>query len=91
MKHPFFTGIIKNNRRIPLPGILVYIKDKQNNPIRILKTNPHGVFATYSSLPTGIYVVEIKDPNQHYFFDKMNIEVESSNPKPFEFQSRELL
>lgn len=91
LKHPFLTGIIKNNRRIPLPGILVYIKDSQNNPIRILKTNPHGVFATYMSLPVGTYVVEIRDPNKQYFFDTMNIQIESHNPKPFMFQSKEML
>jgi hypothetical protein len=91
MKHPFFTGLIKNNRRIPLPGILVYIKDAQDNPIRILKTNPHGVFATYSPLPPGTYNVEIKDPNEQYFFDRMNIDVGTSNPTPYEFQSREML
>lgn len=91
MKHPFFTGIIRNNRSIPLPGILVYIKDSQDNSIRILKTNPHGVFATYSALPVGQYSVEIKDPNKNYFFDRMSINVETSNPKPFEFRSKEIL
>lgn len=90
-KHPFLTGIIKNNRRIPLPGILVYIKDANGNPIRILKTNPHGVFATYNPLPEGSYALEIKDPNGGYFFDTMKIPVKDVNPEPFEFHSRELL
>jgi hypothetical protein len=91
LKHPFFTGIIKNRKKIPLPGVLVYVKDAQGNSIRILKTNPHGVFATYNTLPPGEYGVEIKDPNGGYFFDTMNINVKLSNPEPFEFFSKEML
>src|SRR5438270_526220 len=35
MKKAFFTGIIKNNRKIPLPGVLVYVKDQNNTPLRL--------------------------------------------------------
>ena len=52
-QQPFFLGVVKNNKETPLPEILVYIKDERNNPVRLLKTNPHGVFATYNSLPGG--------------------------------------
>lgn len=90
-RHPFFLGVIKNNRKIPLPGILVYVKDGNNTPLRLLKTNPHGVFATYNALPPGEYQIEVKDPNGSYFFDTIKIPIGSSNPTPIEISSKEML
>jgi hypothetical protein len=91
LKQPFLTGVIRNNRQIPLPGILVYIKDQQNNTLRLLKTNPHGVFATYNYLPPSEYILEMKDPNASYFFDTMKIQVQAENPTPLKLYSKELL
>lgn len=88
---PFFTGVVKNNRQIPLSGVLVYMKDQNNIPVRLLKTNPHGIFATYSPLPIGEYVFEVRDPKGSYFFDTMRIAIQESNAKAFEFISKELL
>jgi hypothetical protein len=91
LQKPFLTGIIRNTRQIPLPGILVYIKDLSNKPIRLLKTNPHGVFATYNAVPPGIYTFDLKDPNGGYFFDTMKISIDQKNDKSYEFYSKELL
>lgn len=91
VKKPFLTGLIKNNKQIPLPGILIYIKDTDDAPLRLLKTNPHGLFATYNKLPAGEYKIEIKDPKGTFFFDTMKIKLEDTNTKPFEFFSKELL
>lgn len=91
LKQPFLTGVIRNNRQIALPGILVYIKDQQSNTLRLLKTNPHGVFATYSPLPVNEYLLEMKDPNAGYFFDTMKIQIEAENPTPLKLYSKELL
>lgn len=88
---PFVMGVVKNNKQMPLPGVLLYIRDEKNNPLRLLKTNPQGVFATYSSLPPGEYKVEIKDPKDTFFFDTMKIQLDKNNPRPLEFYSRELL
>lgn len=90
-KRPFLIGVVKNNRRIPLPGVLIYVKDETNHAVRLLKTNPHGVFATYSPLKSGTYQFEVKDPKGSYFFDTMNINVGSTNLNPYEFYSKELL
>ncbi len=90
-KQPFFVGSVKNSKKIPLPGIMVYVKDSNNAVVRILKTNPHGIFATYNALPEGEYAFEAKDPKGGYFFDTMKFKVASSNPKPFEIQSKEML
>lgn len=88
---PFIVGVVKNNKKMPLPGVLLYIKDQKNTPIRLLKTNPHGVFATYSRLPPGEYKVEIKDPKDTFFFDTMKIQLDTNNPRPLEFYSREII
>jgi hypothetical protein len=90
-KKPFFNGTIKNHKLIPLPGIMIYVKDSANNVIRILKTNPHGVFATFSPLPAGVYTIETKDPKSTYFFDTMKINLNESSSKPIEIYSKELL
>ncbi|MFO0703443.1 MAG: PrgI family protein [Patescibacteria group bacterium] len=70
LKHPFFSGTVTNKRNIPLPGVLVYIKDSDSGKnLRILKTNPHGVFATFNPLPPKKYKVEVVDSAGNYIFD----------------------
>jgi len=87
----FFTGIIKNHKLIVLPGILVYVKGQDNKTLRLLKTNPHGVFATFNPLPAGEYFFEFRDPNNNYFFDKMKIKTPAINERPIEVFSKELI
>lgn len=92
VKLPFLTGLIKNYKQTPLTGILVYIKkDSDSDPIRILKTNSHGIFTTYNPLPPADYFCEIKDPKGSFFFDTMKIKVESINEKIIEISSKELI
>ncbi len=91
IKQPFITGIIKNRKQIPLPGTLVSIKDTAGSQLRLLKTNPHGIFATYSPLSPGDYHFEIIDPNGIYFFDTMNVRIDSEKQKPLMFYSKEIL
>ena len=92
VKTPFLSGLIKNYKHTALTGILVYIKkEPAGNPVRILKTNSHGVFATYNPLPPSDYFFEIKDPKGNFFFDTMKIEVENINKKPIEIASKELI
>ncbi len=88
---PFFVGEVKNNKETPLPEILVYIKDQNNNPLRLLKTNPHGVFATFNPLPKGEYTMEAKDPRGSYLFDTMKIQLGETNPAPFTVISKGFL
>ncbi len=90
-KTPFFTGIVINNKNLPLPGILIYIKDEKNNKLRLLKTNPHGIFATFRPLPQGEYTFEIVDPSGKHFFDTIKTKIEKTNPKPFNFISKKVL
>ena len=88
---PFITGVIKNRKQIPLPGILVTVKDQQGKQLRLLKTNPYGIFATYSPLTSGEYQFEIGDPNGNYFFDTMKIRLGQEQPHPLVFYSKEIL
>ncbi len=88
---PFLMGTIKNNKKIPLPGVLIYIKDKSNKPIRLLKTNPHGVFATFHTIPPGEYTLEPKDAKEGYFFDTMKITITSAPINSLEIHSKEML
>lgn len=88
---PYFVGSIKNNKRIPLPGILVYVKDQSGKPVRLLKTNQHGIFATFNALPPGDYFFEVKDPKDSYFFDTMKLAIQDANTQPIEIFSKELL
>jgi len=91
VKQPFVTGEIKNRRNIPLPGILVSIKDQNGKQLRLLKTNPHGIFATYSPLPENDYAFDISDPNGNYFFDTMNVHIQPGKQNPIMFYSKEVL
>lgn len=89
---PFFTGMVKNHKEMPIYGVLIYVKkDEKGEPLRILKTNVNGVFATFNPLPPSEYFFEIKDPQGRHFFDTMKVKVENSNPNPLQFLSKELL
>ncbi len=90
IKQPFMSGTVKNKKQLPLPGILVTIKDAKGAKLRLLKSNPHGVFATYSPLPTGDYQVELNDPNGIYFFDTMNIQIQADHRPTLAFFSKEV-
>lgn len=91
-KKPFFTGAVKNHKGVPVYGVLIYVKTQEKaEPLRILKTNVNGIFATFNPLPPAEYFFEIKDPNGIHFFDTMKIKVEESNPSPFEILSKELI
>ncbi len=90
-QQPFFMGVVKTTNQVPIPAVLIYVKDAQGTPLRLLKTNPNGVFATFSPLAPGEYFIEMKDPNGKFFFDTMKVRVANENPAPFQFFSKELI
>ena len=69
------TGIIKDPEGNLLPGILITVRDKDDVPLRALKTNKLGQFAASTPLPPGTYVVEIEDPRGRFVFDRAQIVV----------------
>lgn len=67
------SGIIKNQYGDLIPGILVTVRDKDDVPLRALKTNKLGQFAASTPLPNATYVVEIEDPRKEHLFDRIQI------------------
>ncbi|MBI3385900.1 carboxypeptidase regulatory-like domain-containing protein [Candidatus Gottesmanbacteria bacterium] len=72
------TGIIKDNMGNLLPGVLVTVRDKNDIPLRALKTNKLGQFAASTQLPPGTYLVEIEDPRGRFVFDRAQIVVNNT-------------
>jgi len=90
-KEVCFSGVIHNNRNEPLPNIMVYVNSSSGQAVRILKTNHHGLFATFHPLPPGDYAVNPKDLGGKYFFDTMNITVDEQQLPPIQIYSKEVL
>ncbi len=63
------SGVIRDAQKKLVPNIILTIKDNKNNPIRALKTNKLGQFATATPLPNGVYLIEVEDPLKRYAFD----------------------
>ncbi len=78
------SGIIKDNEGNFLPGILVTIKDRDNIPVRALKTNKLGQFAASTQLPNGTYYIEIEDPRTRFTFDRAQITLNGAIMPPIE-------
>lgn len=91
-QHPVLAGTTVNQRHIPLPGVLLYVKDPTTGQtMRILKTNPHGVFATFHPLAQGEYRVEIVDPAGNYVFDPASVRVADAPVTNLVFTSKEMI
>ena len=89
--NPFFSGVVRNNKDKPIPNIMIYVNSGTDQPVRILKTNHNGVFATFHPLPSGQYHINPKDLGGTYFFDTMDLAVNGSPTKPVDIYSKELL
>lgn len=88
-EQPALSGIVKNGKDLPIPNILVYVKNKEGQVARILKTDNHGVFSTTKPLGSDQITLEPKDSANRFFFDTLNI-----NPgavSPLVIRSREAL
>lgn len=67
------TGIIKDHEGNLLPGVLVTVRDKDDVPLRALKTNKLGQFAASTPLPNNTYFIEVEDPRNRYTFDRAQL------------------
>lgn len=88
---PFIAGVVKNKKEVPLPSMMVYIKDTSGQIVRILKTNNKGVFATFHPLTPNSYTLEIKDLTEKHFFDTIKFTSGQAQQSPFIIYSKELL
>ncbi len=82
------TGIIKDQYGNLLPGMLVTVRDKNDIPLRALKTNRLGQFAASTPLPNNTYIVEIEDPKSSFLFDKAQIQLNGSVAPPLEITAK---
>ncbi|MBI5620178.1 PrgI family protein [Candidatus Gottesmanbacteria bacterium] len=82
------TGIIKDHHGNLLSGMLVTVRDKNDIPLRALKTNRLGQFAASTPLPDNTYVVDIEDPKGSYFFDKAQIQLGGAVAPPLEITAK---
>ena len=81
------TGVIKDPRGNVLPGILVEIKDKDDNPVRAFKTNALGQFASATPLLNGTYTMAFEDPKKEQQFDALEISIDGNILTPLEITS----
>jgi hypothetical protein len=72
------TGIIKDYDANLLPGVLVTVRDKDDVPLRALKTNKLGQFAASTPLPNNTYFIEVEDPRGRFTFDRIQITLNGS-------------
>ncbi|MBI5452341.1 hypothetical protein HY945_02675, partial [Candidatus Gottesmanbacteria bacterium] len=88
-QHPnIITGVIKDPQKKILPNIILTIKDKNQMPLRALKTNKLGQFATATPLPNGIYFLEAEDPLKRYVFDIAEITLSGKVFLPIEITAK---
>lgn len=88
-EHPALSGIVKNGKDLPLPNILVYVKNKDGQVARILKTDTHGMFSTSKPLGNDQVILEPKDSANRFFFDTLNVNPGATSP--LVIRSREAL
>ena len=82
------TGIIKDNYGNLLAGMLITVRDKDDVPLRALKTNKLGQFAASTPLPNNTYIVEIEDPKNGFTFDKAQISLNGTVAPPIEVTAK---
>lgn len=82
------TGITKDNQGNFLPGVLVTVRDKEDIPLRALKTNKLGQFAASTPLPDGTYLVEVEDPRGRFIFDRAQVTLGGGVVPPLEITAK---
>jgi len=82
------TGIVKDNYGNLLAGMLITVRDKDDVPLRALKTNKLGQFAASTPLPNNTYIVEIEDPKGGFTFDKAQISLNGTVAPPIEVTAK---
>ena len=83
------VGIVKDSRGNVLSGMLVEVKDKDNNPVRAFKTNQLGQFASATPLAPGTYTIELEDPKKQHTFDIIQIVADNQVLLPIEIISHD--
>jgi len=80
-------GIIKDKGGEILSDVIVVIKDKDDNPVRALKTNRVGQFMVATALPNGAYTFELEKDG--YEFDIIEIELKGETLPALEIAAQQ--
>jgi len=80
------SGIITDSSGQILSGVIVTIKDKQDSPVRAIKTNMVGQFKTGTPLSNGTYTIELE--KEGYKFDIIAIEVKGEILQALEIKAK---
>jgi len=67
------TGIIKDSGGVLLPNMIITVKDKEDIPVRALKTNRLGQFAASTPLSNSTYFIEVEDPKKAFEFNRIEV------------------
>lgn len=82
------TGVVKDQYGNLMAGMLVTVRDKDDTPLRALKTNKLGQFAASTPLPNNTYVIEIEDPRGGFIFDKAQVSLAGTVAPPIEVTAK---
>jgi hypothetical protein len=81
------TGIVKDSKGILLPAIILTVKDKDELPVRALKTNKLGQFAASTPLANGTYIIEVEDPKKMFRFERIEVQLSNQVLPPLEISA----
>ena len=81
-------GVIRDNFSHLLPNIIVSVKDLTGMPVRAIKTNKLGQFASATPLQNGEYLIEVEDPQKRYTFDTVEVTLTGQVFMPIEITAK---
>jgi len=80
------SGLVIDQKGEILPGVIVVVKDNEDNPVRAIKTNKLGQFSISTPLPNGVYSLELE--KEGYEFDIIEIEAKGEIILPIEIKAK---
>lgn len=80
------NGLVKDAKGLLLPTVVIIVKDRNDDPVRALKTNKIGQFALSTAVPNGTYTLELEKDG--YDFDIIEIDVNGTIMQPIEIKSK---
>lgn len=81
-------GIVKGPSGKLLPGMIITVKSENGSTVRALKTNNIGLFVSATSLPNGIYTLEVEDLQKRFDFDIIKVTFSGEIYSPLEISAR---
>lgn len=79
-------GLVDDQSKNPLAGVIVLIKNAQGSPVRALRTNKLGQFFATTPLENGIYYIELEKDG--YQFDDVEIRLVGQPLSPLEIKAK---